>query len=710
MSTASVYDLKNDLKMMFVKRFIGHGFELPMILFTDECCEDRKLLLAMFREIRSETGVHLYDIADDDGTGAERANLPKLSFPSGTFGRCVWDFSDPSNIATAVTTLLRGCREQEKVLGLDCEWELSLGGTPPKPVSTVQLSLPDGTAYCFQLQRQLERGKIQTTADNFPKALKQLLEDPSIKKVGVKVNSDAARLARDYKVNVANTVDVATHASKCWVETSSRSLAGMVSSLLGKELPKDPTVRLSSWSSALNNEQIERLKDPIRSPAPTTLPPGTQVRLYSNNHASCVGVGDVQDDETAAATLQRWRPQSRGAGLQKRVVVKVSEALKPAAYAAHKGAPPSSAGVGRATMKDVCDGDGDRLVLWDVAHVRLAADWIAPPATPAPSAVPNASTAYDDDDDFFATQPPGRVVDSPDDVDLDEGEEDGDDWYDCGGGSSSRGCRLGAGHDSDSNVDMDDVSARDGMRMPKVRLDVFHALQRISRLVKKNHGAFKPFMARLRDAFFIVNSEDIKEASFVERSLEAQGMHPEEVAEFREKNWTFFLRNCRRLVPERERLLKRFNSVTSQFWDVIDARSGEILLRPKAMEAVNLLRKHIEADCISDPDGVALYYTTGKNAAGITTRRCVRGTNSTEGYHRHLRRLLSSYCASPALAHSILLEFNYRWNIRMAVKNRSLPKELGGFNDQFEIEIIQRDTASWYPENPLFSDWVSALD
>lgn len=74
--------------------------------------------------------------------------------------------------------------------------------------------------------------------------------------VGVKVNSDAARLARDYKVNVANTVDVATHASKCWVETSSRSLAGMVSSLLGKELPKDPTVRLSSWSSALNNEQV----------------------------------------------------------------------------------------------------------------------------------------------------------------------------------------------------------------------------------------------------------------------------------------------------------------------------------------------------------------------------------------------------------------------------------------------------------------------
>lgn len=48
-----------------------------------------------------------------------------------------------------------------------------------------------------------------------------------------------------------------------------------------------------------------------------------------------------------------------------------------------------------------------------------------------------------------------------------------------------------------------------------VRLDLFHGLQRISRLVKKTHGAFRPFMARLRDACFIVNQEDIAEASYV---------------------------------------------------------------------------------------------------------------------------------------------------------------------------------------------------
>ena len=46
----------------------------------------------------------------------------------------------------------------------------------------------------------------------------------------------------------------------------------------------------------------------------------------------------------------------------------------------------------------------------------------------------------------------------------------------------------------------------------------------------------------------------------------------------------------------------------------------------------------------------------------------------------------------------------------MAVKNRGLPSEVGGFYDQFEIEIIQRDTASWCPDNLLFSEWVSAID
>ena len=34
MKTASVHEVKNDLKIMFVIRFVGHGFEFPVIFFS----------------------------------------------------------------------------------------------------------------------------------------------------------------------------------------------------------------------------------------------------------------------------------------------------------------------------------------------------------------------------------------------------------------------------------------------------------------------------------------------------------------------------------------------------------------------------------------------------------------------------------------------------------------------------------------------------
>ncbi|CAM9149525.1 unnamed protein product [Sphacelaria rigidula] len=510
----------------------------------------------------------------------------------------------------------------------------------------------------------------------------------------------------------------------------------MVGALIGKDLPKYPTIRFSRWSSgSLTNEQeIERLKDPIRTPAPTTLPVGTKMRLYSNKHAHCVGLAEVQDDEDASEALRRWRPRS-WQRLKGVIVVKLIEALVPVAFIPHKNAP-SVSGVKRVTLNDLFESDNDSLVLWDVAHVRLARDLTPRPPTPAPSATKSASAAYDDDAVFFAADPPCHVVRSPEDSDGHDDGEDSDGHDDGDLGLRRRACHTGAVDDSDGDINMDqDANAakvvtcrrqssvyrhcrsstlvvflqfsQERRRMLRVRLGIFHALQRLSRLLKKSHGAFRPFMARLRDACFIVNLADIKEASL---ALKAQGMKPEEVATYKGKNWPFFLRNCRRLVPNRERLSAHFDSVIDQFRKVINAKSGELLLRPEAMEAINLLRKHIEAGCLSDPDGVPLYYATGKSAAGITTRRCVRGTNSTEGYRHYFRRLLLPYCASPSLAHSMLLEFNHRWNIKMAVKNRDLRKDIGGCFDQFDIEIFQRETSTWYPDSPLFSEWVSALD
>lgn len=135
------------------------------------------------------------------------------------------------------------------------------------------------------------------------------------------------------------------------------------------------------------------------------------MRLYSNNHAICVGVGEVQDDVSAAEALRRWRPRS-WQRLKGVIVVKLSEALVPAAFIPHKKAP-SVPGVNRVTMKDVFESDGDSLVLWDIAHVRLARDLSPRPSTAAPSATESTSPDYDDDAEFFAVDQPLRVVRSP---------------------------------------------------------------------------------------------------------------------------------------------------------------------------------------------------------------------------------------------------------------------------------------------------------
>lgn len=144
-----------------------------------------------------------------------------------------------------------------------------------------------------------------------------------------------------------------------------------------------------------------------------------------------------------------------------------------------------------------------------------------------------------------------------DDEDLDEDGEDSDGYDDCDFGLRSRACHTGAADKSNGDIHEDqDANAakvesefskcisvlslkavtckrqssvycycrfltlltfprflQEKRRMLKVRLDIFHALQRLSRLLKKSHGAFRPFMARLRDACFIVNLADIEEAS-----------------------------------------------------------------------------------------------------------------------------------------------------------------------------------------------------
>lgn len=163
----------------------------------------------MLKEIQSETGAYLYDAAGEDAGGTGGATvLPQLSFPPGKRGAYVFELTNSSIVSMAVADLLDGCGQQGNIWSLDCEWEPSLGGATPNPVSTVQLSLPSGTAYCFQLQR----GGKRVSKSEFPNALQMLLEDATIAKVRIHFGDELPR-GKSGQVNVLACLDTSSKLS-----------------------------------------------------------------------------------------------------------------------------------------------------------------------------------------------------------------------------------------------------------------------------------------------------------------------------------------------------------------------------------------------------------------------------------------------------------------------------------------------------------------
>ena len=74
-----------------------------------------------------------------------------------------------------------------------------------------------------------------------------------------------------------------------------------------------------------------------------------------------------------------------------------------------------------------------------------------------------------------------------------------------------------------------------------VRLDAFHAMQRLSKLVLKSHGACSAYLARLRDAFFMVNADDLAAA---EADLRHKGMSQEDVDGKKVRDWPYSFRGA----------------------------------------------------------------------------------------------------------------------------------------------------------------------
>ncbi|NXK08506.1 WRN helicase, partial [Herpetotheres cachinnans] len=131
-------------------------------------------------------------------------------------------------------------------VGFDIEWPPSYAKGKMAKIAVIQICVTEEKCYLFHI----------SSMSGFPKGLKRLLEDETIKKVGVGIEGDQWKLMSDFEIKLKSFVelaDVANEKLKCkeiW------SLNGLVKHLFGKQLLKDKSVRCSNWKEfPLNEEQ-----------------------------------------------------------------------------------------------------------------------------------------------------------------------------------------------------------------------------------------------------------------------------------------------------------------------------------------------------------------------------------------------------------------------------------------------------------------------
>ncbi|KAM4671537.1 bifunctional 3'-5' exonuclease/ATP-dependent helicase WRN isoform 3-T3 [Amazona ochrocephala] len=131
-------------------------------------------------------------------------------------------------------------------VGFDIEWPPSYTKGKIAKIAVIQICVSEEKCYLFHI----------SSMSGFPKGLKRLLEDETIKKVGVGVEGDQWKLMSDFEIKLKSFVELADVANEKLRCKEIWSLNGLVKHLFGKQLLKDKSVRCSNWKEfPLNEEQ-----------------------------------------------------------------------------------------------------------------------------------------------------------------------------------------------------------------------------------------------------------------------------------------------------------------------------------------------------------------------------------------------------------------------------------------------------------------------
>lgn len=111
----------------------------------------------------------------------------------------------------------------------------------------------------------------------------------------------------------------------------------------------------------------------------------------------------------------------------------------------------------------------------------------------------------------------------------------------------------------------------------EVKLDLWHAMDRVLRPAHKTHGARGSFAVDLRDTMAIPDPVALSNVRAMVKKLHPTWSGWEIERELRRKYSKLVLPHVPRLIPDPRTLIKRFDSLVGTYKDIPDASTGEIV-------------------------------------------------------------------------------------------------------------------------------------
>ncbi|NXE99238.1 WRN helicase, partial [Menura novaehollandiae] len=183
-------------------------------------------------------------LGDKKKSGVQRSvledGLPFLEF----CGSVVYSYE--ASDCSLLSEDIRQSLSDGAAVGFDIEWPPLYTKGKMAKTAVIQICVTEDKCYLFHI----------SSMAGFPKGLKRLLEDETIKKVGVGIEGDQWKLMSDFEIKLKSFVELADVANEKLKCKETWSLNGLVKHLFGRQLLKDKSVRCSNWEEfPLNEEQ-----------------------------------------------------------------------------------------------------------------------------------------------------------------------------------------------------------------------------------------------------------------------------------------------------------------------------------------------------------------------------------------------------------------------------------------------------------------------